>query len=360
MKVAGTGLLPLSGSLVSHSLVSRSRVPGALAVVAYLLLLAVATAVPAQEPFRTAALRPLAESVPAPNASPIRPVMSGRPDGPVQLTPGTIFRDCRNCPDMVVVPAGAYMMGSAAGESERVQVPRRYRGRAEPRHEVEIPVPFAIGRNELRRVDFARFVEATGRSVRGCWILTPRGWAFRPDLGWLNPGFPQSDNDPVVCVSWEDAHAYTYWLSAQTRQSYRLPTEAEWEYVARAGTTTARPWGEEIGRNFANCRGCGSRWDNLRTAPVRSFPDNGFRVHELLGNVEEWVQDCWHEDYAGAPGDGTAWQEGSCTFRVFRGGAWLSAPEAVRSAHRNRELPSFRGNFLGFRLARDVPLPTSE
>jgi len=290
----------------------------------------------------------------------LKRVMGGRPSETVQLVPGTIFRDCRNCPDMVVVPAGSFMMGSASGEDERVQVPRRYRGRTEPRHEVTIPTPFAIGRNEVRRVDFARFIQATGRNVQGCWVLSRRGWLLRTDLSWRNPGFPQSPEDPVVCVSWDDAHAYTYWLSAQTRQSYRLPTESEWEYVARAGTATARSWGEEIGRNFANCRGCGSRWDNNRTAPVRSFPENAFRVHEMLGNAAEWVEDCWHETYNGAPSDGTAWSDESCPFRTFRGGSWLTPPDSVRSAHRNRELPNFRSNFLGFRLARKVPTPAAD
>lgn len=283
------------------------------------------------------------------------PVMGGSPEGPVVLTPGTIFRDCANCPDMVVVPAGSYMMGDAPGEAERVEVPRRYRGRSEPRHEVEIPAPYAIGRFELRRVDFARFVQDTGRIVQGCWAFSRRGWVFRDELSWVYPGFTQTAQDPVVCVSWDDAQAYTYWLSAQTRQRYRLPTEAEWEWAARAGSATARPWGEEIGRNFANCRGCGSRWDNHRTAPVRSFPENAFYLNDMLGNAAEWVEDCWHETYHQAPGDGSAWTTSPCSFRVFRGGAWLSPPAAVRSAHRDRELPGFRANYLGFRLVREVP-----
>ena len=125
-------------------------------------------------------------------------------------------------------------------------------------------------------------------------------------------------------MSWNDAKLYVRWLSRKTEQRYRLLTEAEWEFVARAGMTSARYWGADIGRNNANCNDCGSRWDDRQTAPVGSFEPNAFGLHDVLGNVWEWVEDCWNDSYAGAPADGTAWTSGDCRRRVLRGGSWFT------------------------------------
>ena len=155
-------------------------------------------------------------------------------------------------------------------------------------------------------------------------------------------------------VSWDDAVAYVHWLSVNTGKRYRLPTEAEWEYAARAGTTTRYSWGDEIGSNLANCNGCGSRWDDEKTASVGSFPANAWGLHDMHGNVWEWVQDCWNGSYQGAPEDGSAWERGNCSRRVLRGGSWCYNPRFLRAADRNRKSSGRRISYLGFRIARTV------
>ena len=158
----------------------------------------------------------------------------------------------------------------------------------------------------------------------------------------------------MINVGWDDAQLYVQWLSEQTGHAYRLPTEAEWEYAARAGTTTAYSWGNDIGRNLANCDGCGSQWDEDRTAPVGSFPANAFGLHDMHGNVWEWVLDCWNDTYSGAPTDGSAWLSGNCGRRVLRGGSWVSYPRNLRSAYRDWYPPGIRNYIIGFRVARTL------
>ena len=143
-------------------------------------------------------------------------------------------------------------------------------------------------------------------------------------------------------------------LSQQTGQRYRLPSEAEWEYAARAGSETKYSWGNEIGRNRANCRDCGSRWDFEQTAPVGSFAPNRWGLHDMHGNVYEWVQDCWNDSYGGAPTDGSAWQQGNCSQRVLRGGSWGFDPRSLRSADRVRLSATSRNYLNGFRVARTI------
>ena len=163
----------------------------------------------------------------------------------------------------------------------------------------------------------------------GKWLGGGCG-GYRPDdEGWGR------GTRPVINVSWENAQAYVSWLSSQTGQNYRLLSEAEWEYVARAGSQTAYSWGSDIGSNRANCEGCGSRWDDDRTAPVGSFQANAFGVHDMHGNVWERVEDCWNDNYRRAPSDGSAWLRGNCNRRVSRGGSWDSLPRPLRSAYRN-------------------------
>ncbi len=164
------------------------------------------------------------------------------------------------------------------------------------------------------------------------------------------------ENCPVENVSWDDIQQYIKKLNASSGQQYRLPSEAEWEYAARAGTTTQYAWGDSIGKNNANCNGCGSEWDNKTTAPVGRFNANAFGLYDMHGNVWEWVQDCWHDDYKGAPGDGSAWTS-SCSEnrRVLRGGSWDYGPAILRSASRGRDTPDSRDGNIGFRLARTAP-----
>ena len=239
--------------------------------------------------------------------------------------------DCEVCPEMVVIPAGEFMMGSPASEEG-------HDSDEGPRHQVRIGRPIAVGKYEVTFEEWDACV-AEG----GC-----RG--YRPDdEGWGR------GRRPVVNVSWEEAKAYVEWLSEKTGKEYRLLSEAEWEYMARAGTGTRYTWGDGVGNNRANCHGCGSRWDNEKTAPVGSFEANGFGLHDVHGNVAEWVEDCRHEDYSGAPTDGSAWTSGgNCGERVLRGGSWFYVPWSLRSARRSGSEAGHRSSSIGFRVARTL------
>ena len=240
------------------------------------------------------------------------------------------FRDCAECPEMVVVPAGSYMMGSPSGEAGSDDDEG-------PVHRVRITEPLAVGVYEV---------------TFGEWEACRRGGGCTrnpDDEGWGR------GSRPVIDVSWEDAQVYVRWLSWRTGKRYRLLSESEWEYVARAGTTTRYHWGDAVSRNRANCDGCGSRWDDERTASVGSFRPNGFGLHDVHGNVWEWVEDCWHERYAGAPRDGRAWTSGGdCSSRVMRGGSWYLTPRFMRSADRYRSTARGRRSDVGFRVARTL------
>ena len=225
-----------------------------------------------------------------------------------------VFRDCPDCPELVVIPAGTFRMGSPASEAGRYD-------REGPRHEVTLRSRFALGRYEVTRGEYAAFVSATGwRSSRGCYMWDG-SWNLDDEASWRAPGFAQGDGHPVVCVSWTDAQAYVRWLSEETGKGYRLPSEAEWEYAARGGTTTSRYWGDGSSAQCAHANGADasakrvhSGWpvascDDgvVHTASVGSYDANAFGLFDVLGNVWEWTEDCWHGTYAGAPGDGAAW-----------------------------------------------------
>ncbi len=274
-----------------------------------------------------------------------------------ERTPGSVFHDCEQCPEMVVIPAGSFQMGDVSGDDDE-----------RPVHEVTIGYSFAVGRYEVTRREFARFVEADGYDVGNtCWVWENK-WVERTDSGWRNPGFSQTDRDPAVCVNWEDAQEYVKWLSRETGEPYRLLSEAEWEYVARAGTTTRWYWGEsELGQcDYANGADLQAKKHNgewtvvecddgyYQTSPVGSFQENAFRVFDTMGNVWEWVEDCWNGNYKGAPTDGRAWLSGDCSRRVVRGGSWLSDPPFGRPANRLRDYPGARDYDLGFRVARTL------
>jgi len=192
--------------------------------------------------------------------------------------------------------------------------------------------------------------EVTFESWDACYELG--GCRVRPDdSGWGR------GSRPVISVNWDDAQQYISWLSKQTGKDYRLLTEAEWEYAARAGATTAYSWGDEIkmdGKVMANCFACGSEWDNKQTAPVGSFAPNAFGLDDMLGNVWEWVEDCYHDTYEGAPDDGSAWNAGDCNQRVVRGGSWGDPSQILRSAFRLRGPVGNRYDGLGFRIARTL------
>ena len=294
-------------------------------------------------------------------ASPTVRAMALRKVGPKA---GDQFRDCPECPEMVVVPAGSYRMGSPSYEQGR----QKNEG---PVHEATIGAPFAVGRHEVTVAEFGRFVDETGYSAgSSCWTYEGGEYKDRAGRGWRNPGFGQSGRHPVACVSWNDAQAYVAWLSRETGEEYRLPSESEWEYAARAGTATARYWGEgESGQcrhgngadasvkerysdwlwPIASCRD-----GHVHAAPVGSFAANSWGLHDVLGNVWEWTEDCRNGSYAGAPSDGSAWEYGDCSERVLRGGSWNSKPSYLRAALRLRDSTGYRGSYGGFRVARTL------
>ena len=269
--------------------------------------------------------------------------------------PGTTFRDCPECPEMVVIPAGSFTMGSPASEPERFDDEG-------PQHRVTIPRAIAIGRFEVTRNQFAIFVRETGYGAgSSCSTYEGKESKKREGRGWRNPGFTQGGRHPVVCVNWDDAKAYVRWLSRKTGQEYRLPSESEWEYASRAGTTTTRYWGSRASHEYANygkdkcCEGYASgrdRWIN--TSPAGSFPPNNFDLYDMLGNVWEWVEDCWNRNYSGAPSDGRAWKAGDCNRHVLRGGSLFNPPRYVRSALHGWLPSTDRIKDGGFRVARTL------
>jgi formylglycine-generating enzyme required for sulfatase activity len=232
-------------------------------------------------------------------------------------------------PEMVMLGAGSFRMGDIQDSRDKA---------AQPVRTVRIQRPFAIGRYEVTFEDYDRFAQATGRQLP-------------------NDGGGGRGRQPVINFAWGDAVEYAKWLSTQTGKRYRMPSEAEWEYAARGGEETTFWWGNQMKPGMANCVGCGSQWDNKVTAPVGSFQPNPFGLYDTAGNLWEWVEDCDHEDYNGAPTDGSAWKKeggGNCYTRVFRGGAWNYAARGLRSSFRGRGDPGTRSASIGFRLVREV------
>ena len=271
------------------------------------------------------------------------------------------FQECRTCPVMIAIPAGKFVMGSPRSE------PGHFDAEG-PQHIVRVKA-FALGKFDVTVAQFRAFLEATKYQPQPCnpilhetWRLDRHGLAYPPyDV--------EPPNWPAVCLDWKDAQAYIRWLNAMVRSEhptlgaraapYRLPSEAEWESAARAGTTTSRWWGDDIGTTHANCNGCGSRWDDSELAAVDSFAPNPFGLYDMLGNAWQWTSDCWHQNYVGAPGDGSSWSESDCAKHVIRGGSWDNVPIFIRSATRSGSTAD-GGEFdysslAGFRVARGLP-----
>ncbi|NML31726.1 formylglycine-generating enzyme family protein [Paraburkholderia sp. G-4-1-8] len=255
---------------------------------------------------------------------------------------GKPFRDCPDCPELVPLPPGRFVMGSPPSETGRFG--------NEKQHVVDIAASFAIGRFD---VTFAQW-DACVRDG-GCRAYNPS-----------DDGHGR-DTYPAVNVDWDDARAYLAWLTQKTGVRYRLPSEAEWEYAARAGTSTARWWGDGLTRDDANygpdvceqqtnCGGYAQGADKwMYSSPVGSFPANPFGLFDELGNVWQWTADCWHDDYTGAPGDGSAWDAAACSRHVIRGGSWSNVPSFVRAASRAAVPTTVRRGYLGFRVVREMP-----
>jgi formylglycine-generating enzyme required for sulfatase activity len=255
------------------------------------------------------------------------------------LKPKDTFKECASeqgkdyCPEMVVVPAGSFVMGSPLTEKGRD-------ASEGPQHTVTIAKPFAVAKFELTFDEWDTCV-AYGDCPQGV----------------SDAGFGRGQR-PVIFVTWDDAQRYAAWLSKMTGKPYRLLTEAEYEYATRAGTQTAYPWGDDIGKNNANCMGCGSKWaDASQTAPVGSFKPNAFGLYDMVGNVYEWVEDCVHYDYDDAPTDGSAWKGGDCNNHMDRGGSWNFSPDVLRSAARDSSGTGQRIDNLGFRVGRTLIAP---
>jgi formylglycine-generating enzyme required for sulfatase activity len=251
------------------------------------------------------------------------------------LKPGDSFKECdRDCPEMIIIPAGSFTMGSPESETGRL-------AREGPQHEVTIAKRFAVSKSEVTWDEWGACVK-----YGDCPHISDSAWG--------------RGTRPVINVTWEQVKQYVAWLSKMTGQTYRLLTEAEWEYAARAGTNTAYPWGNEIGNGNANCSGCGSQWaddeENPKTAPVALFPPNAFRLHDMNGNVWEWVEDCYQSNYNEAPTDGSALITRDCINHVIRGGSWIvwRFPHSARSASRDHYAKDQLRAYVGFRVARTL------
>ena len=270
--------------------------------------------------------------------------------------------ECSHCPELVRVPAGEFMMGSTRAETEEHAVKEEHAVVEWPQHRVSIERDFLIGRYEVTKAQYGAFVEATGRDATEC--LEYNGERYEPvaGSGWNNPPFEQQDDHPAICVSWDDAAAYTEWLTRQSGKRFRLPSEAEWEYAARAGSTGARHWKPEDGdacahANVADRNAPRPQFDCVdpypHTAPVSYGIENEFGLVGVLGNVGELVADCGLPDYAEATGTADAVSSGDCTNHVGRGGSWWNDAYYLRSARRY----SFSGAYsiVGFRVVQELP-----
>ncbi|MGH8248951.1 MAG: formylglycine-generating enzyme family protein, partial [Gammaproteobacteria bacterium] len=231
------------------------------------------------------------------------------------------LKDGSTGPAMVWIPAGTFEMGSP-GSSRNAD--------ERPRHKVTM-TRFAIGKNEITFAEYERFAAGAGRKI--------------PDNLYLDKA-----THPVIFVTWDDAFYYAKWLSDQTGKKYSLPSEAQWEYAAGAGKTSPFWWGFEEEPERAHCFGCGTGFDPRKPTKVGSFKPNPFGVFDMTGNVAEWVRDCWHDTYTGAPPDAAVWEGGDCTYRVARGGAYSSPPQSIRHAKRDRYKSDQAYDHIGFRV----------
>ncbi len=283
------------------------------------------------------------------------------------------FQDCDACPEMIIIPAGRFLIGSPAQEPGRGQDEG-------PQTKVDLAQPFAVSRFEVTRAQYQAFLRQSGHAISGGCITDrrkPGTWAADEQTNVEDPGFKQGDDHPAACVSWNDAMAYVSWLNSQVGGGYRLLTEAEWEYVARAGSTTAYPWGASVHDGCTHMNGydekilgqkgnlyqgeavpyatCSDGFVN--TAPVGSFKPNAFGVYDMLGNLGEWIADCATQSYAGLHPDGAS-EGGDCTKRMVRGGSWGSQPRQLRSAERYRYRPTDIDDSIGIRVAKSMSPPT--
>lgn len=284
------------------------------------------------------------------------------------------FQDCAECPEMQIIAAGSVFIGSYEEEIGRKRAER-------PRIEARIEEPFAMAKTEVTLAQFRQFMEESnyasivpkrdGMPLIGCNYYDGKSYGYIAGHNWENPGYPQREDAPVVCVSWSDAQAYAEWLSEKTERKYRIPSSVEFEYASRAGSSSPWFWGNDpdkaceyanIGdRSFANqypSRPAFSCDDGyVYTASVAQFKPNSFGLYDMVGNAWEWTNDCFHMDLAGAPLDGSSWEEaeeGDCEFRTPKGGSWISGIAWSRAAVRSRDHANYKSFMLGFRVAAEI------
>lgn len=303
-------------------------------------------------------------------------------EDPDDISSGSRFGsiiECPSCPELTVVEPSQFVMGLRREIAAQEKVSSIH-GTAElPAHGVTIAKAFGIGTYEVTKQQFSQFAEETGYAPKGCSVQDPNTgfWSHDPEKSWRDPGFAQSPTHPVVCVSYDDAIGYINWLNDKTNGRYRLPSETEWEFAARAGSTAARFWGPDKSRacRYANIPGTRRAekhtWRHemsifdcedafLQTGPTGTFKPNSFGLHDMLGGVQEWTEDCWVKNYVGVPTSGEPRLDGDCERRVLRGGSWDDAPNSVRAGRRvDRPLESRKSTY-GFRVARDLKIVTPQ
>lgn len=283
------------------------------------------------------------------------------------------FRDCDTCSEMIILPSGKYLMGATKEEfdsNDKDKYKLMYLGET-PRHQVEVK-SFGLAKFDVTKQQFAEFVNETKFETQGCEIFNGNNSWFDKKADWRDPGFKQTEQDPVVCVSWNDAQKYVAWINSKIPHkkygNYRLPTEAEWEYATRAGTSTAMYWGNARSEQckYENARDLSARKLNpdaiyancddkyVETAPVGSFQPNPWGFFDMLGNVHKWVSDCSDFGYAHVLSAGVDMTSPDCPIRAMRGASWATIPMGVRSANRAGNKSDARTNSLGFRLAVDL------
>jgi formylglycine-generating enzyme required for sulfatase activity len=289
-------------------------------------------------------------------APPAAPAVSTAPLAPA---PGEVFRDCPTCPLMKVLATGDFQQGTPAGTDALAF--------EMPQHKVTIAHAFAAGVYDVTVGEYSEFVAATGVGANSC-ATYDGAWRVNPSVTWKNAIESQTPSHPVSCVSWHDAKDYAAWLSHTTHQTYRLPSASEWEYAARAGSAAQVPWttpaeacsyanvaDHTAARHYQGWKVLPCADQFVQSAPVGSFKENAFGLYDMLGNVFQWTEDCWTDDYQGAPIDGSAQSAGDCTQHELRGGSWFTQPDYVRTSYRNRFDANYRSTSIGFRLIREIP-----
>jgi formylglycine-generating enzyme required for sulfatase activity len=295
---------------------------------------------------------------PVTRKTPTPPVAAAVATAPLAPAPGQVFRDCPTCPLMKVLAAGDFQQGTPAGPDALAF--------EMPQHKVTIAHAFAAGVYDVTVGEYSEFVAATGVGANSC-ATYDGAWRVNPSVTWRNAIESQTPSHPVSCVSWQDAKDYAAWLSLTTHRTYRLPSASEWEYAARAGSAAQVPWttpaeacsyanvaDQTAARHYQGWKVLPCADEFVQSAPVGSFKENTFGLYDMLGNVFQWTEDCWSDNYQGAPIDGSAQSTGDCTQHELRGGSWFTQPDFVRTAYRNRFDGNYRSTSIGFRLIREI------